>query len=96
MSTDDYNKQMAKQFKYLDQIDIEKYMRSCGSNKIGDLMSAIEEDYDNTDFTNNDFLEGFIFNWCNEEEFIEYLEKRYGERFSVQEYSYHVFYIEDE
>ena len=71
MGIDEYEKDMAIQFGYLDQIDIEKYMKNCKSSKVGDLISAIERDYDDTDFTNNDFLEGCIFNRCNEEEFIE-------------------------
>ena len=91
MSIKEYEEQMAEQFKYLDQIDIEKYMKNCTTKKVGELISAIERDYDNTEFTDNEFLQGCIFNWCNEEEFIEYLEKRYGSRFSSQEYSYHTF-----
>ena len=94
MSIDEYEKEMEIQFGYLDQIDIESYMRNCKSSKVGDLISAIERDYDDTDFTNNDFLEGYIFNRCNEEEFIEYLEKRYGKRFSTTEYSYHTFNLD--
>ena len=87
----EYEQQMKEQFKYLDQIDIERYMKNCTTNKIGELISAIERDYDNTEFTDNDFLEGCIFNWCSEEEFIEYLEKRYGKRFSSREVSYNTF-----
>ena len=94
MGIDEYDKEMAIQFSYLDQIDIEKYMKNCKSSKVGDLISAIERDYDDTDFTNNNFLEGCIFNRCNEEEFIEYLEKRYGKRFSTTEHTYHIFNID--
>ena len=91
MSIEEYDKEMAEQFKYLDQIDIEKYMKNCTTKKVGELISAIERDYDNTEFTDNKFLQGCIFNCCNEEEFIEYLKKRYGNRFSSQEYTYNTF-----
>ena len=94
MGIDEYEKEMTIQFGYLDKIDIEKYMKNCKSSKVGDLISAIERDYDDTEFTNNDFLEGFIFNRCNEEEFIEYLEKRYGKRFSTTEHTYHTFNLD--
>ena len=57
MGIDEYEKEMAIQFGYLDQIDIEKYMNNCKSLKVGVLISAIERDYDDTEFTNNDFLE---------------------------------------
>ena len=89
-----YEEEMAIQFGYLDQIDIEKYMNTCKSKKVGDLISAIERDYNDTEFTKNDFLQGCIFNMCNEEEFIEYLEKRYGRRFRTTEHSYHTFSIQ--
>ena len=94
MGIDEYDKEMAIQFGYLNQIDIEKYIKNCKSSKVEDLISAIERDYDDTEFTNNDFLEGCIFNRCNEEEFIEYLEKRYGKRFSTTEHIYHTFNID--
>ena len=94
MGIDEYEKEMAIQFGYLDQIDIEKYMKNCKSSKVGVLISAIERDYNDTEFTNNDFLEGCIFNRCNEEEFIEYLEKRYRKRFSTTEHTYHIFNID--
>ena len=94
MGIDEYEKEMAIQFGYLDQIDIEKYMKNCKSSKVGVLISAIERDYNDTEFTNNDFLEGCIFNCCNEEEFIEYLENRYGKRFSTTEHTYHTFNLD--
>ena len=48
MSIDEYEKEMAIQFGYLDQIDIEKYMKTCKTSKVGDLISDIERDYDDT------------------------------------------------
>ena len=57
MSIEDYEQQMAEQFKYLDQIDIEKYMNNCTTGKVRELIFAIERDYDNTEFTDNDFLQ---------------------------------------
>lgn len=86
-----YKDEMAIQYSYLDKIDIEKYMKHCTTGKVDDLISAIERDYNFTDFTNNDFLEGFIFNNCSEEEFVEYLEHRFGKRFHSREVSCHVF-----
>lgn len=53
MGIDEYEKEMAIQFGYLDQIDIESYMKNCKSSKVGDLISAIERDYDDTEFTNS-------------------------------------------
>lgn len=91
MSIQSYEEEMAKQFSYLDQIDIEKYMKNCTTGKIGELINAIERDYDNTDLTDNDFLQGCIFNYCNEEEFVEYLAERYGKRFSTTEHFYRTF-----
>lgn len=89
-----YEEEMAIQFGYLDQIDIEKYMKNCTTGKVRELIDAIERDYDNTEFTENDFLEGCIFNYCNEEEFIDYLEERFGKRFSTREWSYKTFRLD--
>ena len=87
----DYKKMMETQYSYLDKIDIEKYMKNCTSSRISDLIYAIERDYDDTELTDNDFLEGFIFNYCNEEEFVEYLTRRFGERIYISEVSYYTF-----
>jgi len=81
----DYQATMEKQYEYLDKIDIEKYMLNCPSGSITDLMSSISYDYDDTELTNNDFLDGCIFNVCDEDEFIKYLQKRYGKQFHSHE-----------
>lgn len=87
----DYKTMMEKQYAYLDKIDMEKYLRNCSSDDVSDLMSNIEKDYNNTELTNNDFLKGFIFNVCDEYEFIEYLRKRYGERFHSYDVTHTMF-----
>ena len=94
MSIEEYDKEMAKQYSYLDKIDIEKYMNECTTHLVSDLMDAIENDYNDTEFTNNDFLQGYIFCHMNECEFIEYLEKRYGKRFNWREHSYYTFSLD--
>ena len=81
----DYAATMEKQYEYLDKIDIEKYMLKCKSGSIRDLMNKIEDDYDGTELTFNDFLDGCIFNVCDENEFIRYLHKRYGKQFHSHE-----------
>ena len=90
----DYKTMMERQYAYLDKIDMEKYLRNCSSDNIQILMNDIEKDYNNTELTNNDFLEGFIFNVCDEYEFIEYLRKRYGERFNSYDITYTMFSFE--
>lgn len=90
----DYNKIMQIQYSYLDKIDIEKYMKNCTSSRVSELMYAIERDYDYTELTDNDFLEGFIFNNCSEEEFIEYISRRFGKRLYVHEVSYYTFRLQ--
>lgn len=83
-----------RQLEYLDGIDIEKYMPRCENMAIHELMQEIEADYNNTEYTNNEVLEGYIFNFCNEAEFIDYLQERYGDRnFGVSEICYYRFYM---
>ena len=72
----------------LDKIDFLPYIEKYKGKKFWDLVSAVEDDYNNTELTNNDVLEGWIFNWFCEDEIIDYLEKRYPNEFSVREIIY--------
>lgn len=74
----------------LDKIDFLPYIEKYKGKKLRDLMSAVEDDYDDTELTNNEVLEGYTFNWFDESEIIDYLEKRYPGEFRAQEVSYNV------
>ncbi len=73
--------------KVLDSIDFTPYFEYIrkGSN-VWTFFDAVERDFNNTELTNNEILEGYIFNWLSESEMIEYFEKRYPEKFKVIEY----------
>lgn len=85
MTLEEYDKGMRANYAALDKIDIEKYLTNRPFNKLRDIMDEIETDYDDTELTNNEDLEGCIFNWLVEEEFADYLEKRYTGRFKSNE-----------
>lgn len=74
--------ELEKNKEYLDKIDFIPYIRK--SYDIDGIIELVEEDYDNTDFTNNDILCGNIFNWCDTYDFKIYLEKRYDIKFNEQ------------
>ena len=82
----------SENIKILDSIDFSPYFKYIKrGEKIDNFFDAIENDFNNTDLTNNDILEGFVFNWLGESELIEYFEYRYPEKFRVSEYSYYIF-----
>ena len=72
-------------YKLLDTIDFLPYIQKHKGGKFLDLKFELEDKYDFTDFTDNDVMEGFIFNWLTDEELAEYLEKRYPNDFRYRE-----------
>ena len=72
-------------YSVLDKIDFLPYIQKYKGKKVWDLLYAVEDDYDNTELTNNDILEGCTLNWLCEDEIIEYLEKRYPKEFKWYE-----------
>ena len=78
--------------KILDGIDFTKYINNIKKGyNVRKFFDAIENDLNNTEITNNDILEGYIFNWLSEMELIEYFEKRYPESFKVVEHIQYIF-----
>lgn len=78
--------------KILDSIDFSPYFDYIERGKsVLSFFDEIEKKFDNTEFTNNDILEGFLFNWMSESEMIEYFEKRYPDVFKVVEVYQYIF-----
>ena len=78
--------------KILDSIDFSPYFKYIkkGEN-VNEFFKAIENDFDNTELTDNNILEGYIFNWLDEFELIEYFENRYPNNFRAVEVSKYIF-----
>lgn len=80
----DYEKAMQYTKQVLDDIDIKQIASEHPELKsISDLVTFIEDEYDQ--LANNEYMHGFIFNWMNHEEFIDYLDDRYGDSFRPTE-----------
>ena len=78
--------------KILDSIDFSPYFDHIEHGKsVWPFFEEIEKKFDNTELTNNDILEGCIFNWLSESELIEYFEKRYPDVFRVVEVYQYIF-----
>ena len=83
----DYNiteeEALKKTYEFLDLIDFKEICGSDAKIKIRDLQNQIEHkalfEHDFLDFMikNDNVFEGCVFNWMSEEEFAEYLQKRY-------------------
>ena len=85
----DYTKE---NIKILDSIDFSPYFVHIKPG--GDchaFFNTIELCFDNTELTDNDILEGYIFNWLDESELIEYFENRYPNNFRAVEVSKYIF-----
>ena len=74
--------ELEKNKEYLDKIDFIPYIKK--SYDIDGIIELVQEDYDDTDFTNNDILCGNILNWYDTYDFKIYLEKRYNIKFNEQ------------
>ena len=75
---------------YLHTIDIKQEASEFGGNDLGDFMDFLEDKYGKT-LVDPVFC-GFVFNWMNTEEFLDYLNKRYAE-FYFREISIYYFHF---
>jgi len=77
--------------KVLDSIDFLPYIKKFKGDTVGSLIDAVEEDFDGTEITNNDYLMGYIFNWFGMHDIVQYLTRRYPNDFNTIEVTdYHI------
>ena len=88
---DEVEQAMEYTYNALDTIDFLPFIKKHRGGTLINLRLELEEKYDGTEFTNNPAMEGYLFNWLTDEEFMEYLEKRYPKDFRCREVS--TFYI---
>lgn len=81
---------MKAQKETLDKIDFLPYIKKFKGKDFYLLVTAVEDDYNGTALTKNEFLEGFIFNWYSESELLDYLTERYPKEFKYQEVTQYV------
>lgn len=67
---------------FLDTLDLKKYVEK--SIYVDEIISAIEEDYEDSDALPKEF-EGCIFNWMDQYEVAKYLAYRYCKTFREEE-----------
>lgn len=78
-----YLEEQKIQFDYLDKIDFKPYIKKY--EDLDDLWYAVKNDYDNTPLSNNDFLQGCVFNRIGKFELSCYLLTRYGINYREEE-----------
>lgn len=81
----DWKEELEKEKAYLDTIDLVPFLRR--SETVTDLMNILEMEVDHPD------NRLFLFDVMNQEEFIEYLRKRYNDSFYFDEHEIVVTYI---
>ena len=74
-----------KSWKIYDNIDFVPYFKECGT--LSELRERLEADYDNTQLTNNEVMKGCIFNVMSDARLLQYLNKRYGDKFTAGEFT---------
>lgn len=83
MNECDIEKSMKTTFRLLDTVDILELIGE-GEIEIYNLMKKLEENLKN-EVDKHEELEGCLFDVVNEEEFVEYLEKRYPKKIRNRE-----------
>jgi len=78
---------LEKNKEYLNKIDFIPYLERYDILK--DLVYAVEDDYDYTDFTKDDFLQGSIFNSMSNYDIQDYLNERYKDQYELKEPEYY-------
>lgn len=74
---------------FLDTLDLKKYVEK--SIYVDEIISSIEEDYDDSDVLPKEFG-GCVFNWMDQYEVAEYLAAKYGKTFREEEIIRYVLY----
>jgi len=85
MSNEDWKKAEELTYSILDSIDLVPYIKKHNNENIYGLIDELENEYDNSDQTDNELMQGCLFNVIGPEEFIDYLEKRYEGKFTTYE-----------
>ena len=86
MTNEDYTRSV------LDTIDLEPYLKGAKNDtRAYDIMQAIGDDNDEG-FKDNPVFQGSLFNCLNEDEFIDYIRRRYGGKYDFYEKETWCFY----
>lgn len=82
---EEYYNRLDANKKALDSIDLVPFLEKHEGGFLANLRFELEDIYNGTELTKNEYLEGRILNQMSDREFIEYLEKRYGGKYVFPE-----------
>ena len=78
--SDIYERYLKENVKYLDSLDLSEFIPKSGIvADVQPIIGAIEEKYNGSPDMPKE-LQGFVFDWMDDEEVAEYLAHRYGLR----------------
>lgn len=72
MNNEIFTKLQNDEYEFLDSIDLKPYLKNFAN--VWNIMNQIQKDH------GKNYYEGLIFNCINEDEFMDYLKKRYGNK----------------
>ena len=73
-----YDEMMKISNEFFDTIDFRKWLTPGRKTRVYDLMNCVEEWFNSHPDLLPEVFQGFVFNFVDEYEFGQYLEKRYG------------------
>ena len=71
-------------YKILDCIDFTEWIDNFKCKEVYQMMDAMEDAYNKT-VIDNEYLQGCLFNYINEQELIDYLKNKYPNKFRIRE-----------
>jgi len=84
-----YKQAIEKTENLLDTIDILSYVRK--GETVEQLMARLDGAYAEVEEVQKEPFDTYLFNWMDEQEFIDYLHRRYGKVFCIQEMVVHYY-----
>lgn len=85
MNWEEYKEAYSKSIEILDTIDFMPYIKLCDGSDIDILREKMSNEYNYTEITNNEFMQGCLFNVIGDDNLISYLINRYGADISVSQ-----------
>lgn len=85
MNWKEYKEAYSKSIEILDTIDFMPYIKLCDGSDIDILREKMSNEYNYTETTNNEFMQGCLFNVIGDDELISYLINRYGSDISISQ-----------
>lgn len=87
MKQDEWKKLQEREFAFLDTLDLRQVIYEMKDGSVHDIISKIEDLYEE-DYLKSNSEDEMLFNVISSDDFVEYINKRYGIRY-IEEVQYY-------